>query len=108
MIPWSASSGATKNTPITASVVRTAASVPEMARPRPRNHSVIEDGLVRRVGHEGEDYRIGRKEQAIPAVLRHVVRHPCDGMSGPGGGDHQRHERGQEEHRQEQLPGARE
>src|ERR1051325_3500455 len=108
MIPWSASSGATRKTPTTASVVRTAARLPVMARRLPATASIIEDGLVRRVGHQAEEYRIGSEEQAVTAVLGEVVRTACDGASGPCGGDHEGHQRGQEEHRQDQLAGARE
>src|SRR5215210_6299807 len=103
MIPWSASSGATRKMPTTASVVRRAARLTVMARRRLPTASIIEDGLVRHVGHQAEQYRIGSEEQAVAAVLGEVVRPPCDGASGTGGGDHERHQRGQEEHRQHQL-----
>src|SRR5262245_33168030 len=105
MIPWSASSGATKNTPYTASRSRAPVANPVTARRRAGRWSVVEDMVIRRVGHKPEDYRIDPEEQQVTTVFRQVVRPPCDRVRGPGGGDYDGQQRGQEQHGQQQLAG---
>ena len=64
--------------------------------------------VVRRVGHKPEDYRIDPEEQQVTTVFREVVRPPCHGVRGARGGNHDRQQRRQEQHRQQQLAGSRE
>src|SRR5262245_15467676 len=111
MIPWSASSGATRNTPQIATTERTAATSAQSADPFPRRRtarSVIEHRLESRVRHEPEQYRIPHEEQTVVAVLNQVVRASGNRVGRAGGGDHERDEQRQEQHREQELAGARE